>query len=149
MPMSIRQTSGCSRMAAAIAEGASSATAQTTNPSGSSAVWTPDRKAVLPSATRTLIGPELGEGDRPVSVVDLTLAFGSPKNVLPSDGRMGGITWTKGGCAEGTEKEDEVMDANGARDLARLLEERSGRSTPALRPSPLVNAEAAPIFRWL
>jgi len=41
------------------------------------------------------------------------------------------------------------MDGNGARELARLLEERHGHSPPAVAPKALLTADAAPIFHWL
>jgi hypothetical protein len=39
------------------------------------------------------------------------------------------------------------MDANGARELARVLEKRHG-ATPASLRKPLRTAGAAPIFHW-
>jgi hypothetical protein len=41
------------------------------------------------------------------------------------------------------------MDGNGARELARLLEERHGQCPPAATRRALLNADAAPIFHWL
>jgi hypothetical protein len=41
------------------------------------------------------------------------------------------------------------MDAKGARELARRLEELHGSGQPALRPEPLEDATAAPVFHYL
>jgi len=41
------------------------------------------------------------------------------------------------------------MDGNGARELARLLEERHGQSPPAAARKALLTHDAAPIFHWL
>ena len=41
------------------------------------------------------------------------------------------------------------MDLKGAQELARLLEERHGVVPQPVPPTPLSNAAAAPIFRWL
>jgi hypothetical protein len=41
------------------------------------------------------------------------------------------------------------MDSKGARELARLLEERHGGEQPAVRPVPLKNGDAAPMFHYL
>jgi hypothetical protein len=40
------------------------------------------------------------------------------------------------------------MDAKGAQELARRLDERHGERVEA-RPEPLKAADAAPIFHWL
>jgi len=40
------------------------------------------------------------------------------------------------------------MDAKGAQELARRLDERHGERVDA-RPEPLQAADAAPIFHWL
>jgi hypothetical protein len=62
--------------------------------------------------------------------------------------RTGSHAWTNGGGAAPTRKEDEPMDGEGARELARLLEERNGQTTPVHPPKPLLNTAAAPIFHW-
>jgi hypothetical protein len=41
------------------------------------------------------------------------------------------------------------MDANGARALARLLEQRHGVVPPVRRRKRVTATEAAPIFHWL
>jgi hypothetical protein len=41
------------------------------------------------------------------------------------------------------------MDGNGARELARLLEERHGQYPPAAARKALLTPDAAPIFHWL
>ena len=41
------------------------------------------------------------------------------------------------------------MDSKGARELARLLKERHGADQPAVRPVPLRNGDAGPIFHYL
>jgi hypothetical protein len=41
-----------------------------------------------------------------------------------------------------------TVDAKGAQELARRLDERHGERVDA-RPEPLKNADAAPIFHWL
>jgi hypothetical protein len=41
------------------------------------------------------------------------------------------------------------MDGNGARELARLLEERHGHYPPAAARRTLLASDAAPIFHWL
>jgi len=41
------------------------------------------------------------------------------------------------------------MDGNGARELARRLEERHGQSPPATARKAVLAADAAPIFHWL
>ena len=41
------------------------------------------------------------------------------------------------------------MDAKGAQELARFLEKRHGSTPEPLPPEPLLDAAAAPIFRWL
>ena len=40
------------------------------------------------------------------------------------------------------------MDTKGAQELTRLLEERHGAVPETTPPAPLLNAAAAPIFRW-
>lgn len=45
--------------------------------------------------------------------------------------------------------EDSGMDAKGAQELARRLEERHGPMPEPEPPVPVSNAAAAPIFRWL
>jgi hypothetical protein len=41
------------------------------------------------------------------------------------------------------------MDGNGARELARLLEERHGHCPPVAARRALLSPDAAPIFHWL
>lgn len=41
------------------------------------------------------------------------------------------------------------MDAKGAKELTRLLEERHGAVPEAAPPGPVSSAAAAPIFHWL
>jgi hypothetical protein len=45
--------------------------------------------------------------------------------------------------------EDPGVDAKGAKELARRLEERHGPMPEPEPPVPVSNAAAAPIFRWL
>jgi hypothetical protein len=61
---------------------------------------------------------------------------------------MNGDCRTKGGGAGPPANDHESMDCNGARELARVLEERHGATPASLPRKPLRTVDAAPIFRW-
>jgi hypothetical protein len=55
---------------------------------------------------------------------------------------------TKGGGADRAANDHESMDAKGARELARVIEERQGTTPAPLPRKSLRTASAAPIFHW-